>query len=658
MKTGKSGYAIFSGSNSYGHKMSLKVGWEETYDLETAKSVLNITSLTGCNNYGGAWYPTGTLKVDGETLVTMTGTGNATHRFDMVYGGKSWSALRSWYGGSIPPWETSEIAHNADGSKDVTIELTLSMWKDSTAGGTVKISSSQTISLTTIPRASEPTVSTKSVELGKSVSIRTNRKASGFTHTLRYSMGEASGIIASGVGESANWTVPLTLAKQIPAAVTGEITIFCDTYSGSTLVGTKSTVLEVTVPENSETKPSLSMTLNPVGDIPEEFMGLYIKGKTKVKAAFTGASEYSAVKSYKLSVSGKTSTGNPATSGVLAVSGEIKVTGTVTDARGYSCSVVQTITVLPYDMPRVIPANGQNMVVCERCLSDGTPDPGGLSLLIKAGRKYSQVATEGVQKNFCTLRYRYKSASAGNWSDWVTLIEEKNVLRDELSVVAVGVVPSATTTYHVQIGVVDTMGSQPPEMDFIIPTDAVAFHLRAGGRGAGFGKYGEVEDGLDMGFSIEMNRNKLAGLPEPQEDGEAVPMGYFKNNVAGFSEDETYNGLYRTASGVAQWMNPPMVPGVEYCTLERFEGKPVYVKMINFGALPNTSVAEVTHGTEAAMFVGVECIVNRVGTGEALEVAFSNAGTQVQITTSGTIKVTTDWNASAYRANVILRYIK
>lgn len=502
------------------------------------------------------------------------------------------------YQGTVVTSGKKTITHKEDGSRKfrVYVEAGIYEWEPNCfAEGE--------FDLPTIPRASVPTASTTEAAMGESVTIYTNRKSDAFTHTLKYALGDAEGTIASGVEAARKWTVPLELAKVIPNDTSGKLTIICQTYNGTVLVGTKSTEITVTVPDNENTKPSVTMELSPVADIPAVFAGLYIKGKTKVKADFTAESAYSNVKSCKISVSGMAATGNPATSGVLAVSGEIKVTGTVTDARGYSCSVVQTITVLPYDMPRVIPANGQNMVVCERCLSDGTPDPGGLNLLIKAGRKYSQVVAEGVQKNFCILRYRYKSASAGNWSDWVTLIEEKNVLRDELSVVAVGAVPSATTTYHVQIGVVDTMGSQPPEMDFIIPTDAVVLHLRAGGRGAGFGKYGEVEDGLDMGFSIEMNRNKLAGLPEPQEDGEAVPMGYFKSNVAGFSRNETYNSLYQTVSGVAQWMNPPMVPGVEYCTLERYEGKPVYTKLISCGVVSGGATHTIEHGSSYTKIV-------------------------------------------------------
>lgn len=45
-----------------------------------------------------------------------------------------------------------------------------------------------------------------------------------------------------------------------------------------------------------------------------------------------------------------------------------------------------------------------------------------------------------------------------------------------------------------------------------------------------------------------------------------------------------------------EWVNPPMQLGVEYRTTERYLGKPVYVKVVNFGALPNNTEASVTFG--------------------------------------------------------------
>ena len=48
------------------------------------------------------------------------------------------------------------------------------------------------------------------------------------------------------------------------------------------------------------------------------------------------------------------------------------------------------------------------------------------------------------------------------------------------------------------------------------------------------------------------------------------------------------------AWGEWEWFNPPMELGVEYRTTERYLGKPVYVKAINFGALPNNTTKNVS----------------------------------------------------------------
>lgn len=48
------------------------------------------------------------------------------------------------------------------------------------------------------------------------------------------------------------------------------------------------------------------------------------------------------------------------------------------------------------------------------------------------------------------------------------------------------------------------------------------------------------------------------------------------------------------AWGEWEWVNPPMQLGVEYRTTERYRGKPVYCKLVDFGALPNNTTKNVS----------------------------------------------------------------
>ena len=47
-----------------------------------------------------------------------------------------------------------------------------------------------------------------------------------------------------------------------------------------------------------------------------------------------------------------------------------------------------------------------------------------------------------------------------------------------------------------------------------------------------------------------------------------------------------------------EWINPPMQTGVEYRTTERWNGKPVYAKLIDFGSLPNISRKTISHNIQ------------------------------------------------------------
>lgn len=49
-----------------------------------------------------------------------------------------------------------------------------------------------------------------------------------------------------------------------------------------------------------------------------------------------------------------------------------------------------------------------------------------------------------------------------------------------------------------------------------------------------------------------------------------------------------------------EWVDPLLYEGVEYRTTERCMGKPVYVKLVNFGALPNATTKEADTGISIA----------------------------------------------------------
>lgn len=249
MAQGKSGSFELAGTKG----MTLKVFWSETYDIETNTSNVSITGLQlKSASYGATYYLTGTVSIGGKTVASFDskkGYDYFTVNSDSVY--KSIVCDKA-----PPPWSVSNILHDSDGSKSVGITISVKGYTTSGQYGSGwEVNTTHSVELTTIARVSVPTVSTTDVTMGGQVTITTNRKSAALTHTLTYSFAGSTGTIATGVGDSYSWTVP-DLTGKISGATSGKCTITCQTYAGSTHVGSRTVEIVLRVPDAS--KPTVS----------------------------------------------------------------------------------------------------------------------------------------------------------------------------------------------------------------------------------------------------------------------------------------------------------------------------------------------------------------------------------------------------------------
>ena len=169
---------------------------------------------------------------------------------------------------------TAKISHNSDGTKSFSLSCEAGVYTYA-----VSVTASGTHTLDTIPRAS--TVSATNTNLNSASTITITRASSSFTHTLTYSFGSTTGtIVSKTTSTSVSWTPALTLANQIPNAVSGTCTITCDTYNGPTKIGSKTCTLTLTVP--ASVKPTMtSVTAARVdGDVPAAW-AIYVQSKSK-----------------------------------------------------------------------------------------------------------------------------------------------------------------------------------------------------------------------------------------------------------------------------------------------------------------------------------------------------------------------------------------
>ena len=383
--------------------------------------------------------------------------------------------------------------------------------------------------------ATQPSLSATTVEMGKSVTINTPAVNSAYRHTLRYAFGGASGTIATGIASSVSWTPPVSLAIQIPSATAGSGTIYCDTYSGSTLLGTKSVSITLTVPGSVV---PLAGTLSAALAEDTSGTGLYVKGMGKAKLTLSGASGAygSSINSYTITGGGWTATNSVLTTGTLASAGNITFTATVTDSRGRKASTTRAINVIDYTKPGV--------AVCDvyRCDADGNRKKAGTYFAVEINASYSVITG-----NTLNITARYKKQTE---SDYGTAAAVANNGKTVLGGGNIG----ASTTYDVVVTVADKYNSLSIPRTLSTKSVLQSFKRSAG---AAIGKVAELANWLDVAWDTRIRGNlqvdgTISSSDQYRIKWKTIPDGADLN-------DDIYRipGHYRSTSATNTIFNAP-----------------------------------------------------------------------------------------------------
>ena len=259
---------------------------------------------------------------------------------------------------------TITINHKTDGSGSVKVRT----WMDTGISAGV-VTQTKTLTLTTIARASTiDALSCNTAYFTGTLTYKYTPKSASYYNRCNISVnlnGEYIAVKSINLGQKAASQQTATVAfssselstiyNELPKTTKGKLRFTVRTYSDSgysTQVGDAPyKEITLTIPNNTDTQPTVTMTLSPVSDFTSS-SAIYVKGMSKVKASFTsGAGKYGAsIASYKLTVSGK-DYASPYTSDYLTTAGSVTVKGTVTDSRGYSRAYSKTITVINYATP-------------------------------------------------------------------------------------------------------------------------------------------------------------------------------------------------------------------------------------------------------------------------------------------------------------------
>lgn len=322
--------------------------------------------------------------------------------------------------------------------------------------------------------ASPMWVSDSEPDVGDTIQIRTSLEGK---WDFSWTYGEETQSIAEGVTETSyDWTIPPAVAMAFPALTNASVTLTGEcTPSNSETAETYTVTMKVTVPNVTATQPVVSAVLTPRGEGLDINPDIYYQNIRGVKATVTAASEYSTISRYAMTVESVETIGsgtkpNVLESAAFQQSGDVPVTITVTDARGYRTVLSETVPVVEYFRPAIIPYTGNVRATAERSGDEQTDlyvlfgatcmvvdgSEGAVSLRIGTGEWVSVAGT-----------------TSGAWEGSKTIV---NAL------------PDITAIYKVYLRVTDGLGMANVFL-IEVPSTGTPLHLAEGGRRIGFGGF-------------------------------------------------------------------------------------------------------------------------------------------------------------------------
>ncbi len=434
---------------------------------------------------------------------------------------------------------TLVVTHNSEGAGTVKVRT----WMDTKISAGV-VEKASTLTLSTIPRASTiDSLSCATTYFTGAMTYKYTPKSASFYNRCSISLNinnvfTAVKTINLGQKAVSQQTATVTLSEtelsivydKLPNNTKGTLRFTFRTYSDSAYTkqidDARYKEVTLNIPDNSTTKPTVTMTLTPVSSLDSPFDSIYLQGKSKVKATISATGKNKAtIKSYSMSVGNNSYDSNDAyKTDFLTVSGTFTVTGYAKDSRGFTGSASQDITVIPYAKPRVVPVLGQSEVIAARCDKNGNFTDSGTYLKIMAKRSYSTVTIDGQRKNSCSIRYRYKTKSASSFSTWTTILASDSTSDEVTTGALLSGGLSATTTYIVEVGVVDALG-ETGATTITVPTDKVYMHQDGERNSLTFGGYVEETNTFAIAPGINFKVKHDSGLDTVVDDTGWISLG-------------------------------------------------------------------------------------------------------------------------------------
>ena len=458
---------------------------EKSYSIENNTSTVEwwvgIRSNTAYHNHYGL-AETYTVVINGSTVHS------AVHKPTVGNGQTVWVASG-----------TATVGHNADGSKTVAVSASFNNADRGTYLPTTG-SCSGSLKLTTIPRATVPSVDKPSLDCGSVIKFTGTSASSNFSHKLYTTWNNEEKLIATidkgSTAVSYSYTIPTSWEKNMPNTTSAIATFILETLNGDTVIGRKS--INATVQVRSGIVPTIgNPTIEDTNSI-SKTMGLYVQSQSCIKFTIpTSGNQGSTITSVSTKFNGQTYSGSTFTTQAIQDSGTLTYTITVTDSRGRIATKSGSVTVTAYSPPSL------TNVSAKRANSSYVIDEssGTYALLhFKVG------FTSLSNKNVTSFYIQYRASGATSWTKINSWANNYTLNQDYK---AGNLFTSTTTTYEIAFGVKDKfMSDYSWQIVTVTPTYTLINFGKDGKSLTFFGQDGNNANRLTVNGDLAINSVK------------------------------------------------------------------------------------------------------------------------------------------------------
>lgn len=436
---------------------NLTLSWTATQNIDTNKSTVSWT----LSNSGGdaSWYAMRHLivTIDGTTVYTR-------------------DARYEQYSGTIATGSIT-LEHDSNGQKSFAVTIQAAVYNSA-----VNARANKTFTLDRIYRAS--TLSSGNFTMGTAGTITVTRGNNTYTHTVTYSFGSQTGtIVTKSSSTSISFTPSTSLASQVPNATSGTLTLTCETFNGSTSLGTTSITKTLNVPDSIKPTVSSATYANT-----NNSLGVYVAtlSAVRVTAISATAGTGATIQSYSTTFNGQTYNGTSFTTAVPATSGSYNLVITVTDSRGRTGTKTYTIAYAAYSAPTL-------SFTAVRTDASGNADDTGAYMKFTMTGTACSVKSGSTEKNSATGKIKYRTVGSNSWT---TL----NATASGRTATYSGVLAAAVSnSFEVVASVTDGINTTTVK-NVIVSSASYPMTFYRGGKGVAFGRVANKN-----GFVCEMD---------------------------------------------------------------------------------------------------------------------------------------------------------